>query len=299
MMKDLIKEFEISFLCLLETHVAGDRAVFLVQCMGLGVHFIENVCGHSGGIWCSWDPTNWMVTVLRSTSQCVRMCVKWRSQPAWLLTVVYGSPQQVRRRQLWQELKEIGQNVQEAWGIVGDFNAVLHQHERRGADTASHPRGSQAFMSFIHDCGVLNAGFQRHPFTWGRGTSEARLDRLLVNMEWRTTFSEVVVHHLHHYESDHRPLLIKFSSPSRPNHRRHPFRFKVAWLTHDQFEPFLRSAWDLNKEWVPRMHTFQEAVKDWNRSTFGNIFAKKKELLRRLNGIPLALARGPNAILFL
>lgn len=28
------------------------------------------------------------------------------------------------------------------------------------------------------------------------GVVEARLDRLLVNMEWRTIFSDVVVHHL-------------------------------------------------------------------------------------------------------
>lgn len=51
------------------------------------------------------------VTVRRSTTQCVHMRVKWRSQPAaWLLTVVYGSPQQAQRRSLWQELREIGQN---------------------------------------------------------------------------------------------------------------------------------------------------------------------------------------------
>lgn len=92
MMKDLIREFELSFICLLETHVAGDRALRLIQRFGLGVHFLENARGHSGGIWGSWDPTKWTVIVIRSTPQCVHMCVQWRSQPAWLLTVVYGSP---------------------------------------------------------------------------------------------------------------------------------------------------------------------------------------------------------------
>lgn len=63
MMKDLIKEHELSFVCLLEMHVAGDKAMRIVQRMGLGAHNLESARGHSGGIWCSWDPGKWTVTV--------------------------------------------------------------------------------------------------------------------------------------------------------------------------------------------------------------------------------------------
>lgn len=126
MMKDLIKEHALSFVCLLETHVAGDKAMRIVQRMGLGAHHLESARGHSGGIWCSWDPGKWTVTVLRSAPQCVHMRVKWLCQPAWLLTVVYGSPQPGNCRTLWHDLREIGQHVQDPWCLIGDFNAVLH-----------------------------------------------------------------------------------------------------------------------------------------------------------------------------
>lgn len=106
-----------------------------------------------------------------------------------------------------------------------------------------------------------------------------------------------MVHHLPQYKSDHRPLLVKFSSQRRPNRHRRPFRFEAAWLTHEHFDQFLRNTWDHYPDWVPRMQHFQQAVKDWNKNTFGNIFIRKREILRRLNGISRALARGPNDFL--
>lgn len=77
------------------------------------------------------------------------MRVQWRSSPAWLLTIVYGSPYQAQQQVLWQELREIAQYVQGSWSIASDFNAVIHQHERRGAESATQPRGAQAFKSCI------------------------------------------------------------------------------------------------------------------------------------------------------
>lgn len=78
MMKDIIKEFDLSFVCLLETHVVGDKAIQIVNRMGLGAHFLEQARGHSGGIWCSWDRSKWTVTVLSSVTQYIHMHVQWR-----------------------------------------------------------------------------------------------------------------------------------------------------------------------------------------------------------------------------
>lgn len=91
MMKDIIKEYDISFVCLLETHCAGDKAERILRCLGLGNQYIQDARGHFGGIWCTWDPSKWMVTILRSSDQCVHMQVQWYSTPPWLLTIVYVS----------------------------------------------------------------------------------------------------------------------------------------------------------------------------------------------------------------
>lgn len=93
MMKDIMKEYDVSFTCLLETHMAGAKAEQIVRRLGLDAHYIQDAVGHAGKIWCCWDSSKWTITVLRSSMQCVHMRVQWRTSNLWLLTVVYGSPQ--------------------------------------------------------------------------------------------------------------------------------------------------------------------------------------------------------------
>lgn len=120
---------------------------------------------------------------------------------------------------------------------------------------------------------------------------------MITNMEWRTHFPEAVVHHLPNYKSGHHPLLVKFTTAPIPNRRRHPFRFAAAWMTHELFPSFLHQNWKPDEDWNTRMKSFQGAVKDWNKNTFGDIFAKKRKLICRLHGISRALGRGPNDFL--
>ncbi|KAJ8430871.1 hypothetical protein Cgig2_011334 [Carnegiea gigantea] len=42
------------------------------------------------------------------------------------------------RQALWQDLKLIASNMQEAWCVKGDFNAVLHPDERIGGEEVPH-----------------------------------------------------------------------------------------------------------------------------------------------------------------
>jgi len=43
---------------------------------------------------------------------------------------VYGLNSLAQRQALWQDLKIIASNMQEAWCVKGDFNAVLHPGDR-------------------------------------------------------------------------------------------------------------------------------------------------------------------------
>lgn len=112
------------------------------------------------------------------------------------------------------------------------------------------------------------------------------LDKLLINQQWDLWFQDAVV--LHHLapvlKSDHRPLLLQFNQGEQQNRHCRPFKFLVAWITHENFGEFFRNKWAPSKNLAPMsIEEFQLALKNCNNNVFGNIHRKKKGLLCTLS----------------
>lgn len=83
-------------------------------------------------------------------------------------------------------------------------------------------------------------------------------------------------------ELDHHPIQLQ----TRANHLQRgkkPFRVLAAWLLHEEFKYVFDAAW------IPYSHHIPDAIenvgkeaKQWNRSVFGNIFKKKKDVTEEL-----------------
>lgn len=294
---DLMKEYDASLIILLETHAPKAKAESIARRAGLDGLIVQDARGQSGGIWILWKASVWTVLEVRSSFQVVHMRVRWKRDRWWALSAVYGSPQPMLRRELWRDLKDMGREFSSAWAILGDFNSILYDHEKVGGSARSSWRDSARFNEVINEVGLIDAGFQGPPFTWLKGSLMERLDQMLINSEWRLRFQLAVVHHLPPLKSDHRPLLVKFQREPQPNRFRRPFRFNAGWLSHEDFPSFLAKNWDQGEDWSGKMQHLQESLRKWNVEVFGNIFKKKKELLRRLRGIDRSLSRGPNKYL--
>ena len=65
------------------------------------------------------------------------------------------------------------------------------------------------------------------------------------------------------------------------------------WLLHPDFYRIVREAWPKGSILKVATTDFTRKVKKWNFEVFGNIFAKKKRVLARLNGTQKALANNP------
>ncbi|XP_020997411.1 uncharacterized protein LOC107486813 [Arachis duranensis] len=256
LIRDLRREFEANFIILLETHVNGDRGNKIREKMGFDGVFVEESRGHSGAI--------------------------------------YGSPQRGQRKELWSCLNSISQNISSPWCIAGDFNAMLHAHERKGGSLNQIQGACTDFQTCVSECGLMDLGFSGWPFTWKRGNLFERLDRGLCNLDWQIIFPDVKVKHLAMMKSDHTPLLFQLASPQPFNRRRRPFRFTAAWLTHSDFGNVVKNNWSWQNSWSNCISNFQDAVRIWNSSVFGNIFFKKNRILRRLNGIATSLNLNSN-----
>ncbi|OIV94182.1 hypothetical protein TanjilG_13799 [Lupinus angustifolius] len=71
----------------------------------------------------------------------------------------------------------------------------------------------------------------------------------------------------------------------------------VAWLSHPSFEDQIRCSWSPLLNWNDNISNLQMKLRIWNKEVLGNIIARKKVLLRRLNGITRKLAHGSNDFL--
>lgn len=176
---DIKKEYEVSMMFLVETHTKADR---IVNRLGFDNWFVEEANGQARGIWILWNSDDWRVEILRHDTQFIHMEVSWRGARPWLLTVEYGSPPYQARNGLWDFLKEVSNDIEVPWAVVGDFNSLMHVHERNKQPTRSAMMSMTTFKKTVQECDLIDAGFQGYPYTWHHGDLEERLDRLLINI---------------------------------------------------------------------------------------------------------------------
>ncbi|CAN1320577.1 hypothetical protein LINPERPRIM_LOCUS31750 [Linum perenne] len=141
------------------------------------------------------------------------------------------------------------------------------------------------FNDCADDCQLLDVEFTGPRFTWFHGQVRQRLDRAVCNAEWTTSYPEVVVRHLPYIRSDHRPLLIHAPAGLVPHHSIRPFRFVAPWLEHESFPPTLKNVWRDNEPTPAALSLLQGKLRRWKKDVFGNIFERKKQLVRHLGNL--------------
>ncbi|KAK8716310.1 hypothetical protein V6N13_043625 [Hibiscus sabdariffa] len=279
---------------IVEPRISGARADSIIAAFGFhSSHRIEAV-GFSGGLWLCWHESL-RVEVLVHNFQfmhCRVTCLNTGSSS--LVTLVYASPSVSKRKILWPHLRSFASSIREPWLLMGDFNATLDASERKGGADAVRP--SRDFQSFLFDCGLRDMGYQGPDFTWSRGATLARLDRMLCNNYWDESFPEAAVSHLFRMRSDHRPLLLTVG-PSHGPYSVRQFRYFSGWHSHADFHRMVQDNWKSMSSLFESIKAFTTAAEVWNTSVFGYIGAKKRSIIARLRGAQRALAHRHSSFL--
>ena len=79
--------------------------------------------------------------------------------------------------------------------------------------------------------------------------------------------------------------------------RKRTFKFQTYWLIDPTFPRIVSHAWRQPNILVEAIENFTKEALIWNKVHFGNIFAKKKRIMARLDGVQRALANDPSSSL--
>ncbi|XP_015946638.1 uncharacterized protein LOC107471660 [Arachis duranensis] len=201
------------------------------------------------------------------------ICVQ---QPVWEATFVYGHPDYKKRRDLWKELTFVSSNLVQPRMLIGDFNDAISQDEKVGL----HPKPTsqiEAFRNFVYENALFDLELQGMKYTWfsnprnGCVTKE-RLDRALVNWEWRRVFEHATLSALPHISSDHCPLVLNVKPRGR---RIKNYKFEAYWVDHVDCDTVIRRGWtaaaiganhwtDLNR----KILNCKKELNKWSKATF-------------------------------
>jgi len=168
------------------------------------------------------------------------------------------------------------------WCVIGDFNSVRRQDERRSLFSASdYSREIRGFNDFY----VPMVG---RKFTWYKpnGSVKSRIDKVLVSREWLDVWPECKQFILSRTVSDHCALVLK---DSKVDWGPKPFRSLDVWQEDSRFKDFVRSKWHSYELQGGSMFIFKEKLKKlkvglriWNKEVFGYVKLEGKKMLKKV-----------------
>lgn len=220
-----------------------DQATKLSSILGYSSHTRVDALGFSGGIWVYWKVESVNVHPINHHGQYINMEISRVGEEPWYFTAVYASLDPTKRQELWKELEDFTTKHNKQWLIVGEFNDTRFSWERSSVSESSSRRSAR-FNDWINNMHLLEVEFSSPAHTWARGNSpetrrSARLDRAFYNGDWSLRFENARVRHLPAVQSDHCPILISPNGFAPLEAINRPFRFQVAWLTHECFQDFV------------------------------------------------------------
>ena len=283
-LKIFLQEKRIGLIGMLETKVKERNVNKVATRLLQGWHWQHNFqLNAKGRIWVAWRLGFYKVNVLEKDEQFLHCKVTHTiTMITSYITFVYGANCEGQRRALWEALKRIGQGMDEAWCILGDFNSVLHQGDRMGG-TDIQDSEIKSFADCISTCELQEMHCKGPYFSWTNKIIWTRIDRVFVNVYWYDLYGFSQVTYMANVLSDHTALVIDTPGGPKP---RSSFHFCDMWTRDPNFYPLVKKCLEdltcLNP--YQKLKLFlkdtQRVLQRLNRTTFADL--KQQQCMARV-----------------
>ncbi|XP_058761813.1 uncharacterized protein LOC131635226 [Vicia villosa] len=254
-----------------------DALIRWLHRLGLKLFAINNKDGLDPNLWCccrmELEPQ-----VVAADSQQVFFLLKIHEK-SFGISAVYASTNIVTHRVLWHNLSHLQTQFNLPWAFIGDFNCILGAHEHCGIRTPARPP-IEDFNNWTNQNSLVHLLTAGALFTWKNGRKgnmhiKRRLDRTICNQGWLDLWFNNSCRTLPRNKYDHFPLLFEFFLSDDKSSS--VFRFLRTWASHHSCEYLIADTWKTRVVGCPmfilqrKLKILKSRLKDWNKSTFGNV----------------------------
>ncbi|KAL4334719.1 hypothetical protein GQ457_07G002500 [Hibiscus cannabinus] len=246
----------------------------------------------------------WKFEEVSSYSQAITCCLR-RGDDSFYCSFVYACNGREDRRELWREFIDVKARIGASpWVLAGDFNVISRPQESSDYNGIQGVSGAlEDFITCQEDVDVTDHPFSGLLFTWCNRREDdplsRKLDRVLVNQNWFSSFPGSSVKFLGPDCSDHCPsnLVLKDSLFYPPR----PFKFFGFWVDHPRFLQVVEESWSLPVVGNPlqvlfaKLKRFKGPLKQFNRDNSGGISHRVLEKRVELENVQKVLMCEPTA----
>ena len=252
--KDIIAEFRLHFIGLLETRVRINNCASIQSFFMPHWKWFMDYGNIGNRIWIAWDYNYTDVDIIEVGNQFIHCRVTIRALQEYVdITIVYGATEVSDRRELWASLESLAfQCINIPWLVGGDFNAVRDLSEVCG--TSGDIRvAMEEFNTCLQNTALLPLLMQGEWYTWHNRSASPRnlwkrLDRMLTNDTWTLRFPSVFYQCLTPRTSDHSPMVVNGDNQQRFGGM---FRFDNFLTLSPDFIHSVQSIWQQQIVGVP------------------------------------------------
>ncbi|XP_074305507.1 uncharacterized protein LOC141640720 [Silene latifolia] len=246
-LRGLLRGEKAEVVVLMETKLGGQEMQRVIQRLGgdyVGVG-IDSI-GRSAGMAILWKE-GVDVEIISSTAHHIDVVVRGLfNLNEWRLTGIYGWSNNEEKWRTWQLMRDIKPLSTLPWLMIGDYNQILFEHEKKGGPPREQ-RLMDEFREAMNDCELLDIGFSGNNYTWwnrrsGPAAVYERLDRALATVSFLEACPMIQLSHLDFDKSDHVPLKLAMFSPEKVRKGKR-FRFEDMWAQSEDCEDVVRDSW--------------------------------------------------------
>lgn len=301
--KHLIRSNQLDILAILESKCSWSKIQKFIQNKLVGWSFIDNFANANGGrIVIFWNPASVDLEEIQKHGQIVHCIVKCKvSSVTTRISFIYAANSLISRREVWQNLCDYGDQLNDPWLILGDFNNVLKPDERCNGSLV-RPYETRNFEDCCSALGLLDLQSVGQLFTWSNNTVLCKLDRVMVNQAWLATGRFGVANFLPATcISDHSPALVSLLNQSPRD--RPSFRFFNMWTLHSDFISIVASSWlseirgTAQFVLCKKLNLLKSSLKLLNKHHFSHILARVLEVNSALEAAEVGLQSDPSNLL--